>query len=114
MPQLQTNALFDTFVSSLAEAISARLQDRSFASSKAPTLAGTRRRKGQKRTAEGLAELTSALLGHIKAHPGHRIEQIAVALKLPTKELKLPAQKLLAGKTIKTKGQRRGTHYFAA
>ena len=61
-----------------------------------------------------MAKLTSALLGHIKSNPGQRIEQIALELKVPTSELRLPTQKLLTGKDVKTKGQRRGTHYFAA
>jgi hypothetical protein len=117
MPQLHSNnALFETFVSGLADAIAVRLHRGVSAGTvnAAASARGPKGRKGQKRTAEGLAELTSALLGHIKANPGQRIEQIAVALKIPTSELKLPAQKLLAGKAVKTKGQRRGTHYFAA
>jgi hypothetical protein len=117
MPPLQKNHdLFDTFIAGLADAIAARLGRTapSGVSRAGASLRGPKRRKGQKRTAEGLAELTSALLGHIKSNPGQRIEQIAAALKIPTSELKLPAQKLIAGKAVKTKGQRRGTHYFAA
>ena len=57
---------------------------------------------------------TAALLAHIKSSPGERIEQIAKAIGVPTSELKLPAQKLIADKDVKTKGQKRGTQYFAA
>jgi hypothetical protein len=117
MPRPQPNTdLFGFFIADLADAIAARLQRAapSGARKAGASLRGPKRKKGQKRTPDSLAELTSALLGHIKSNPGQRIEQIAAALKIPTSELKLPAQKLIAGKAVKTKGQRRGTHYFAA
>lgn len=116
-PSQQKPDLFDVFVASLADTLAARLKQSAPATrataSAAPSR-GTKRRKGQKRTSADLAEMTSALLGYIKAKPGQRIEQIASAMRVSTTELKLPAQKLLAGKAVKTKGQRRGTHYFAA
>jgi hypothetical protein len=34
-------------------------------------------------------------------------------MKVSTSDLKLPASKLLADKKVKTKGQKRGTQYFA-
>jgi len=71
-----------------------------------------KRAKGGKRTAEELDQLTSALLAHVKRHPGLRIEQIGQALELTTKDLALPAKKLIAEKKISTKGQRRATTYF--
>jgi hypothetical protein len=117
MPRPQANTdLFGFFIADLADAIAARLQRAAPAGARkaGASLRGPKRRKGEKRTPDSLAELTSALLGHIKSNPGQRIEQIAAALKIPTSELKLPAQKLIAGKAVKTKGQRRGTHYFAA
>ncbi len=116
MPRPRQNAdPLEFFIATLADAIAARVQRAtpSGSSSAGAPGRGPKRRKGQKRSGENLAELTSALLGQIKSNPGQRIEQIALALKMPTSELKLPAQKLLAGKDIKTKGQRRGTHYFA-
>jgi hypothetical protein len=70
------------------------------------------RRKGAKRPPEELEQLTTQLLQHIKANPGQRIEQISGDLGVPTKELNLPAKKLLAGKQIRTKGQKRATQYF--
>lgn len=40
------------------------------------------------------------------------MEQIAKTLGTTTKELALPAKKLIAEKKIKTKGERRATKYF--
>lgn len=95
----------------LAEALAARL------TRSGPTFSASlanARRKGEKRAPALLAQTTANLLGHIKTNPGQRIEQIAVGLGLSTQELKLPTQKLLAGRKVKTRGQRRGTKYFAA
>ncbi len=75
---------------------------------------GSSRRKGEKRTAAMLNQTTSQLLRYIKSNPSQRIEQIAVDLGLSTKELKLPTQKLLAGRKIASRGERRGMRYFPA
>jgi hypothetical protein len=72
-----------------------------------------KRAKGGKRSPEELAQLTQALLTHVKRNPGSRIEHIGAALGLPTKELALPAKKLIAEKKLSTKGQKRATAYFA-
>lgn len=53
------------------------------------------------------------MLAYIKANPGQRLEQIGKGVKSPTKELKLPIQKLFEQKAISTKGEKRGTKYFA-
>jgi predicted transcriptional regulator len=53
------------------------------------------------------------VLGFIKSHPGLRIEEINRELGTTTKDLALPMRKLIAGKAIKTEGQRRATKYFA-
>jgi hypothetical protein len=76
--------------------------------------APTRARKGGKRTPEALAEMSAKLLAHVKAHPGQRGEQIAAALKTDVGTMRLPMQKLIEAKKIKTKGQRRGTTYSLA
>ena len=73
---------------------------------------GTNRPKGAKRSPEQLARVQGNLLAHIKANPGHRIEEIANDLKAQTKDLALPAKKLIALKKIKTKGQKRSTTYW--
>jgi len=69
------------------------------------------RRPGEKRDPKVLAALVERLHGYIKAHPGQRIEQIGVGLGIATKELTLPAKKLLAAKRITSKGEKRATTY---
>ena len=68
--------------------------------------------KGGKRSAESLEAMSAKLLAHVKANPGQRGEQIASALKTDVGTMRLPMQKLMAAKKVKTKGQRRGTTYF--
>jgi hypothetical protein len=70
------------------------------------------RKKGEKRDPADLAKLEAQLLSAVKGTPGQRIEQIAKALKTTTRELALPAKKLIAGGKLKTKGDRRATKYF--
>jgi outer membrane biosynthesis protein TonB len=72
------------------------------------------RSKGEKRSPELIAKTTDALLAYVKSHAGQRIEQIAQGLKVTTKDLALPAKKLLAERRLKTKGQKRATQYFPA
>jgi hypothetical protein len=71
------------------------------------------RRKGGKRKPEDVLETASAVLSYIKANPGQRLEEIGKGVDSPTKELKLPIQKLFEQKAISTKGVKRGTKYFA-
>ena len=71
------------------------------------------RRKGEKRAPEQLAALVDKLFSLIKSKPGQRIEEIAGAMGISTKELTLPAKKLIAEKRVSTKGQKRATRYFA-
>jgi hypothetical protein len=79
--------------------------------------AGRRRRMSAggvrgKRTSEQVDQAGARVLSQVKAYPGQRLEEIGVALKTPTKALKLPVAKLMADKKLKTKGQKRGTKYF--
>ncbi len=74
---------------------------------------GASRKKGAKRTAEELEQLIKQLHSYIAKNPGQRIEQIAQGLDISTKELNLPAKKLIAEKKLSTKGQKRATTYFA-
>lgn len=53
------------------------------------------------------------LLSHVKANPGQRGEQIAQALGTDVKRLRPVMLKLIAAKSIRTTGQRRGMQYFA-
>jgi hypothetical protein len=66
-----------------------------------------------KRTEAQLDALVAGLLKYIAKHPGQRMEQIAAGMKLPSKELTLPIQKLRSEGRLKTKGQKRATAYFA-
>ena len=70
------------------------------------------RAKGAKRSPDELEKLTGQLLAYIKGNAGQRIEQIADGMGTSTKELNLPAKKLLSTKAIKTKGHKRATQYF--
>jgi hypothetical protein len=82
------------------------------AASTAPVRSG-RREKGQKRDPGEIERLTGRLLDYIKGNAGQRIEQIAAGMGTVTKELNLPVKKLIAQKSLKTKGQKRATQYFA-
>jgi hypothetical protein len=74
--------------------------------------AGRRLPKGAKRPPDEIVKLTSKLLEYVKGHKGERIEQIAKGMGVSTRELNLPVKKLLANKSIKTRGQKRATQYF--
>ena len=75
--------------------------------------AAASREKGAKRPPDEIERLTERLLDYVKGNPGQRIEQIADGMGTSTKELNLPAKKLIAGKQLKTKGQKRATQYFS-
>jgi hypothetical protein len=68
--------------------------------------------KGAKRPPDEIVNLTAQLLDYVKAHKGERIEQIAKGMGVSTRELNLPVKKLIAGKSIRTRGQKRATQYF--
>jgi hypothetical protein len=71
-----------------------------------------KRKAGEKRTPQQLAQMTEQVYNYIKSNGGQGIEQIAKALATSTKELTLPIRKLLADKKIGSKGQKRATRYF--
>jgi hypothetical protein len=75
-------------------------------------MAGRRLPKGAKRPPDEIVKLTGRLLDYIKGHKGERIEQIAKGMSVTTRELNLPVKKLVADKSIKTRGQKRATQYF--
>ncbi|HEX6766368.1 MAG TPA: hypothetical protein VF103_12840 [Polyangiaceae bacterium] len=76
------------------------------------TLRISGRSKGAKRPPGEIAKLVGRLRDYVKAHPGQRIEQIAKGMNVSTRELNLPAKKLLAQKALKTRGEKRATKYF--
>jgi len=75
-------------------------------------LRSSSRSKGAKRPPGEIAKLVGKLRDYVKAHPGERIEQIAKGMGVSTRELNLPAKKLLAEKVLKTRGEKRATKYF--
>ncbi len=81
-----------------------------------PRIAAPRRKAaakdGARRSANELDRTKARLLAQITSKPGQRIDQIAKELGVSTKELALPARKLIAEKVIATKGQKRATSYW--
>lgn len=82
------------------------------AAPKAAKSNGAARAKGAKRAPEELAALTETLYGQVKESPGLRVEELAKVMGVTTKDLALPAKKLLADGRIYTEGQKRATKYF--
>ena len=81
--------------------------------SAAPRASGRPRRgAGQKRPPAELARTVERLLAAIKAKPGQGMEALGAGLGLVTRELALPAKKLLAAKKVRTTGAKRATKYF--
>lgn len=74
---------------------------------------GRGRGRGGKRTAAELDKMAEQFQSFVAKHPGMRIEQINKQLGTTTKDLALPIRKLIADGTIKTKGAKRSTTYFA-
>lgn len=71
------------------------------------------RGRGAKRTAADIDGIGNQFVSFVTKHPGLRIEQINKELGTTTKDLALPIRKLIADGTIKTKGKKRSTTYFA-
>jgi hypothetical protein len=71
------------------------------------------RGRGAKRTQADLDGLGTQFVSFVAKHPGLRIEQINKELGTTTKDLALPIRKLIADGTVKTKGKKRSTTYFA-
>jgi len=69
------------------------------------------KRKGGKRTSEEIEAQAATILSYLKKNPQHGAEQIGAALRMTTSELALPIKSLLAKKSLKTVGQKRGTKY---
>ena len=72
----------------------------------------TKPRPGRRSSAQ-VDAMAAKVLAHVKANQGHRLEEIGVALRVPTKDLKRPVANLLEAKKLRTEGQKRGTKYFA-
>ena len=74
---------------------------------------GRGRGRGAKRSADELDQLADQFQAYVAKHPGLRIEQINKELGTTTKDLALPIRKLIADGSLKTKGAKRSTTYFA-
>jgi hypothetical protein len=72
-----------------------------------------KRSKGAKRTQEEIEALVKSVDAAIKAaKTGIRSEQLSAQLGVPTGDLVLPLQRLLAERKARTKGVRRGMQYL--
>ncbi|MFN0007220.1 MAG: hypothetical protein ACKVXR_04870 [Planctomycetota bacterium] len=60
-----------------------------------------------------MEKIGASVLAYVKSNAGQRLEQIGKALQVDTSILKRPVANLLAEKKLSTKGQKRGTMYFA-
>ena len=69
--------------------------------------------KRTKRSGAQVEAIAARVLAHVKKKPGQSVTEIAKTLRRTPKDLQLPIQKLIAGKKLRTTGQRRGTKYFA-
>lgn len=71
------------------------------------------RTKGGKRTAEEIAAQGDKILGYLKKNPSSGAEALGAALGMRTAEIALPMAKLIADKSVKFAGQKRGRKYSA-
>ena len=69
--------------------------------------------RGAKRSSADLEALSERFASFVSTNPGLRIEQINKQLGTTTKDLALPIRKMIADGSLKTKGTRRSTTYFA-
>ena len=105
--ELARRAAIDTLEGALGKRGGGAVLARSTAST------GGSRRKGAKRTGDELDKLADAFHAFVAKHPGLRIEQINKELSTTTKDLALPIRKMIGDGSIKTKGSKRSTTYFA-
>ena len=68
--------------------------------------------KGGRRSSEEIEEFAERIRKYVEANPGLRIEQVAKAMKLPSKAFARPISKLLAAGKLSKQGERRATAYF--
>jgi hypothetical protein len=122
MPSLQSDIqrLVDGFVAQVTELARRAAMDtlesalgRSSARGNGSGGVRVSRGRGAKRSAAELEQMQEEFLTFVVKNPGLRIEQINKQLGTTTKDLALPIRKLLADGTLKAKGKKRSTTYFA-
>ena len=69
------------------------------------------RPKGGKRTADEIAAQGAKILAYLKKNPLSGAETLGAALGMSTGEIALPMAKLIADKSVKFVGQKRGRKY---
>src|SRR5881392_2504022 len=117
--QTEMNRVVSDFVSQiteLARAAARDMIDEALGKGGKISLGGGRGRgrgRGGKRTSAELDKMADQFQSFVAKHPGLRIEQINKQLGTTTKDLALPIRQLIADGTIKTKGTKRSTAYFA-
>ena len=67
-----------------------------------------------RRSADEIAAGVAMVVGHIKAHPNLRSEDIRKDLKMPRPVVRDALDRLMASKKIKMKGEKRAATYTAA
>lgn len=115
--QAQVQARIEAFTSDLTRLLQQAAQEAvADALSKAGAGRGRARGKAGGRRGRGPAEadLDDRLYREIKKQGGRRLEELADALGVDSKRLKLPARRLVAAKRVKKSGQARGTKYRAS
>ncbi|UJR80846.1 DNA-binding protein [Sandaracinus amylolyticus] len=70
------------------------------------------RKKGEKRTADELAQLEGSLENFVRTNPGQGIEAIGKAIGFATAELARPMKKLVQRGSVRTEGEKRATKYY--
>ena len=82
---------------------------------KATSVISRPKSKRRKRRSSGAVDtVAKRILEQVKSNPGQGVGEIGGALRLTSKNLRLPILKLLGDKQLRTTGQRRGTRYFIA
>lgn len=110
---LARRAAVDTLTGALDDRNGRRRGGGSAALSVSDVLKTERRGKGAKRSSGQLDRLQSRVMEFVTANPGMRIEQINKELGTSTRDLQLPIRKLIANGSLKSKGEKRATTYFA-
>ncbi|MFW6067026.1 MAG: hypothetical protein ACOC97_01720 [Myxococcota bacterium] len=110
--QLVRQAALEAVQNALGASTPSRAGARGRASAPASSARG--RGAGGRRSPRQMSQTMSALRTYVAQNPGARMEHISAALGRPTKELRLPVNKLLAEGAIRSEGHRRATKYYPA